>query len=66
MAGGDHRQSIPYTSGSVVGYSFDSFLLSFLCQVVEEEVDEDGIDLDVGLEQQDLATKEFNSPDAAA
>jgi hypothetical protein len=47
-------------------YSFGPFLLSFFCQVIEEEVNKDGVDFGVGLEQKNLTAKELNRPDAAA
>ena len=46
-------------------YSFDPFLFSFFRQIVEEEVDKDGIDFGIGLEQKNLATKELDGPDTA-
>ena len=57
---------IPYTPGSMVGYRVNAFFLSFLCQVIEEEVDENGIDLRVGLELKHLFTQKFDSPYAAS
>lgn len=66
MVGGEYRESIPYASGPVMRYSFGPFLLSFFCQVIEEEVNKDGVDFGVGLEQKNLTAKELNRPDAAA
>lgn len=40
-----------------MGYSFGPFLFSFLRQIVEEEIDKDGIHFGIGLEQKKLAAK---------
>lgn len=45
-----------------------TFLLHFLARVVEEEVDQDGVELPLGIRvvPLDLAAQELDAPDAAA
>lgn len=40
--------------------------LLLLCEVVEEEVDQNGIDVGIGVCFEDLAFDQLNCPDAAA
>jgi hypothetical protein len=48
-------------------WNYISFLLFlFLCQVVQEEVDKNSVDLRIWFELHDFATEELNSPYAAA
>jgi hypothetical protein len=50
----------------MVGDGFDARLLALFGKVVQEEVDEDGVDFGLGGKQQDLAAQELDGPDAAA
>lgn len=58
--------SIPNTPRSVMRNRFFARALFLLCQVVEEEVDQDGVDLYVWLEFDDLATDLLDGPYAAS
>jgi len=44
---------------------FQSRLLPFLGQIIQEEINENGIDLGLGVQLDNLASQQLNSPDAA-
>ena len=50
----------------MVGYRIDAFLLPLLCQVIQEEINEDGVDFRVRSELEDLAAEKLNCPYATA
>jgi hypothetical protein len=50
----------------MVGDGLDARLLALFGEVVQEKVDEDGVDFGLGGKQQDLAAQELDGPDAAA
>jgi hypothetical protein len=50
----------------MVGDGLDTRLLALFGEVVQEEVNKDGVDLGLGGEQQDLAAQKLDGPDTAA
>jgi hypothetical protein len=57
---------IPYAARPVMWNCFFASVLLFFCQVVEEEVDQDSVDLGFWLEFDDLATQLLNGPNTAS
>jgi hypothetical protein len=41
-------------------------LFLFLCQIVQEEINQDGIDFCIGMSADDFPTNHLDGPDAAA
>lgn len=57
--------SVPYAPGPMMRDGFLSFGFHLLHKVVQEEVDQDGVDLDLGVVPFDLSPDQFDTPDAA-
>lgn len=56
---------IPDASRAMVWQGLFSFGFQFLDFVVEEEVDEDGVDVGAGMVLADFSADEFDAPNAA-
>jgi hypothetical protein len=59
-------RSVPDAPRAMVGDGLDALPLALFGEIVQEEVDEDGVDFGLGGEQKDLAAQELDGPDAAA
>ena len=60
------RLLIPDTSSSMVRYALNSLRTHFFFFIVQEEVDQNGVELGFGMLATNLPTKQFDAPNAAA
>lgn len=61
-----HTCLVPNTPSAMRRNGFDLCFLSFLGEVIQEEVEEDSVDFDVGVEVDDFSAEQLDGPDAAA
>ena len=57
---------VPYASCPVMRNGLFAVLLPFFGQIVQEEIDQNGVDFRIRLKLQYLSAEEFNSPYTAA